>query len=56
MNKPLILQLEDRKKELAAAAMQLPVDSLDKFNRMVGEYAGIDYVIELITSLEKDNE
>lgn len=56
MNKPLVLQLEDRKKELAEAAMLLPPDSLSKFERMAGEYAGVNYVIELIASLEKEDE
>jgi hypothetical protein len=52
VNKPLVLQLEDRKKELAEAAMLLPPNSLSKFERMAGEYAGINYVIELINSIE----
>ena len=56
MSKPLILQLEDRKRELADSAIQLPPDSLEKFNRIAGEYAGVDYVIELIKSIEKDDE
>ena len=56
VNKPLVLQLEDRKKELSEAAMSLPPDSLSKFERMAGEYAGINYVIELIASIEKDDE
>ena len=56
MSKPLVLQLEDRKRELADSAIQLPPDSFEKFNRMAGEYAGVDYVIELIKSLEKDDD
>lgn len=56
MSKPLILQLEDRKRELAEAAMLLPPNSMDKFYRMTGEYAGLDYVVELIKSLEKDDD
>jgi hypothetical protein len=56
MSKPLILQLEDRKRELADATMRLQGDDLNKFNRMVGEYTGIDYVIELIKSLDKEDD
>lgn len=55
MSKPLILQLEDRKRELAEAAMMLPPNSMDKFERLVGEYHGLSYVIELIKSLEKED-
>lgn len=56
MNKPLVLQLEDRKKELAEAAMTLPVGSNQQFERFTGEYQGIQYVIDLIQSLEEKDE
>ena len=51
-----MLLLEDRKTEIAQATMLLPPNSYDMFNRMAGEYAGVNYVIELIKSLEKDED
>jgi len=56
MSVPLIIQLEDRKRALADATMHLPGDDINKFNRMIGEYTGIQYVIDLIQSLEKDED
>lgn len=56
MSKPLIILLEDRKRAIADAAIKNPPGLHDKFERLAGEYAGINYVIELIKSLEKDKD
>ncbi len=56
MSKPLVLQLEDRKKEITEAAMSLPVGSNLQFERLIGEHAGVQFVIDLIQSLEKEDD